>query len=616
LSVTNRARYAGEGSVFASGASIRDARRAADGTFDDSKLVSRPIVGLREPVQGSALASYKDQTATSPELVTVNCCVNEGCDGTKSAKTVVGQYMGFNVTTVMCDPLQLARADASGNFRYTPAQEPTSPTAPMPGPSEAEPFAEVMVHAAASDQLAFLRTLDPSFALHADAQPLQMTANFLIPNISEALQNLDFATQSTRVESFQRFDNAAYVPKGETGALGAVIPGFDDSSDQMILAQGNTADFGYDPDVVAHELGHGVVASTAGLKVHAADDWGVLAAPGAMNEAFADLLAAMRKNGPGIGEYIGEFTEGLGEGALRDLTNDFSCPSSISGQVHQDSQHFSAAVWKARSDVAGSDTASRVAFDRAVFTALKQLLPDDTFEAAAAKIAAEVVVAFDEGAGAKTRAAFSARGVTGCERVMSLSPTSPRSFYMLAPADGEHGWTPYAPGPMQFELDVPAGATAAKVTLRAAQSDPLGGFGQSTPALKGVLKQNGRIHFSYGAGGVTSDADKTLDFSRTLVLNVPLEAGCDTQKWFLALGNAGPSPFTAGSVTVNYTVDADKASACGTTDSGSGSGSDGDGSGSDVVDTTVTTTSCGCTTGGEWALVALAGLVARRRRVI
>src|SRR5262249_7517194 len=162
-----------------------------------------------------------------------------------------------------------------------------------------------------------------------------------------------------------RFDNSAFIPAGSS-LVGLNIPQLNRDFDSVVLFQGTKSDFAYDADVVSHEFGHAIVQAsiTDGLQGDEADKWGVIPAAAAMNEGLADYVAAARTNDPKIGEYVGDLS-GTGEGSLRDLGNTFKCPSLIRGEVHNDSQHFSAALWAARV-VLATDDDKRLAYDKAI----------------------------------------------------------------------------------------------------------------------------------------------------------------------------------------------------------------------------------------------------------
>lgn len=626
LSSRERVFHGGKATVFDSGATAKAARKA-DGTFDGTGRVEVELRDLVETNPGSPL--------TGKDIVTVNCCPTEGCDPAKGPKRTSGKIqfdvppnpfvpspVNLTVNAVLCDEIPVARADADGNFHFEPTKEPKKDD-PVPAPSEGEPFAEVMVHHTAQSTLDWVRTLDSGFMLGPSARPLHVTANFLIPDFKD-LRNADItqviATQTVTISHLARFSNAAFVPKGQSERLGAALPGFGHDYDSLIIAQGATADFGYDPDVVSHEFGHAVVGSVPGGLMegqYSADDWGVLDSPGALNEAFADVIAAFRVDDPRIGEYVGAF-ELQGEGALRDLTNDFSCPTVLMGEVHQDSQHFAAACWSARTAVAGSSPSDRTRFDKAMLAALRSLQPDATFDEAGQALADEVGSLFDAAAKAKVEAVMKERKVTGCDRVLDLVPGTPRKGYFLAPADEASGWTPYAPGPVQFRLAVPKGTSSIRLSATAAPSPAglsLGGFGGGggAPSLQAILRSGERIHFAYGASGVTSDATKTLGFqgTNTLTVQLPIEASCSDATWFLALGNGGQGQFQLDELDVQFMTDAAKLAACDAPPAPDGGSGGAPGSGGD----TASPGGCSCGAGGA-STALLAGLAAlgRRRR--
>ncbi len=615
LSVWNRARLAGEATVFANGSNAKSARQS-DGRFSGGTSTVT-LSGLSSTAESAVLSGV--------DVVAVNCCPTEGCDPAKEPKKSSGN-LAFNtpigplqvtINTVLCDEVPVAKADAEGRFAFTPAQEPVKGDEPVPGPSEADPFSEVMAYHYAQAELDFVRSLDPAFQMGPNARPLHVTANFLIPDFND-LQSNDIQqvlqTRTVNISHLARFGNAAYVPRGQASRIGATLPGFGHDYDFLMIGQGPTGDFGYDPDVIAHEVGHGVVEVSAGLLDYSTDDQGILDAPGALNEAFSDLLTAMRENDPRIGEYVGEY--GMdGEGALRDLENDFSCPTVITGEVHQDSQHFSAAVWAARRAVAGSDSAAQKRFDQAILGALRQLRPDSSFDDAGEALLSEVAVLFDAAARTSADAELSKRRIIGCERVLDLNPGTPRTGYFLAPMNAERGFTPFAPGPVQFRLAVPAGTTSIRLTSRGGGGGlggmGLPGAGGGGGGLQALFRPDERIRFTFTSSGVTSDASKKLSFANGAV-QTSIEASCAPTTWFVALGNTGGGVYQLESLDVSYNVDSTKLAACNETPGGTDGGTIEDGSGGEVA----SPGGCDCSSLDGLAMMTLAGLAARafRRR--
>src|SRR5690606_32983997 len=98
-------------------------------------------------------------------------------------------------------------------------------------------------------------------------------------------------------------------------------------------------------------------------------------------EGLADYFAGALGGGALIGEYAGRnFAGQTGvEGGLRTMENDRQCAVDRIGEVHEDSIFFSAALWAARTAVAGKpgdasfDAAVARKFDLAVLQALQAL---------------------------------------------------------------------------------------------------------------------------------------------------------------------------------------------------------------------------------------------------
>lgn len=616
LEVSDLARHVGKANVFASGETAKAARKA-DGTFTAGATVEIDLEHVESTAEGANLRNSR--------LMGLNCCPTADCDGVSDPKRVTGTFpvQGYNVnfSLPMCDERPLAAADANGDFLSQPAPEPTGANSPVPGPSEAnDVFAEINAFHHISQALAYVESLDGTFQLPPDARPLRVSTNFILPDINEVMSkdlNQVFADvmagNPVVIDGFMRFSNAMYMPKGAGEQLGAAIPGFERDFDSVIFFQGPTADFGYDPAVVVHEFGHGVVAATAGLVDYSQDDQGIIDAPGAMNEAFADFWAAAHLDQPQIGQYVGDLA-GAGEGALRDLENDFSCPTVLWNEVHQDSQHFSAALWAARVAIAGDDADKRVRFDRAVLTAMNGLTPISSFDAAAETLGLEIAAAFDASARATLDQQMAERKVIGCERVLDLAEGASVGPVFLAPRTQARGWIPIAPGPMQFRIVAPKGANRIGATIELASGGG-GGLslpgtgGGSPPKPKGLLKADSQVVFTYGAQ-VSHDATSEVEFDSSDLALFEIEGGCGDKAFYLALGNVADSQLQVADLSVSFNIDPAAVEACdaaaeipdaGPVDEGT------DGSGGETPD------GCGCTAGGP-LLAPLAGLLLALRR--
>lgn len=619
LEVTDLARHVGKANVFASGRAAKAARKT-DGSFSAGAAVEVDLAHVESTETGANLKNSR--------LIGLNCCPTQGCDQVSEPKRLVstvnvGLPVPVKLSLPMCDEMPLAAADANGDFLSQPAQEPTGPNSPVPGASEDnDVFAEINAFHHVSTALAYVESLNGAFELPPDARPLRISTNFILPDFNEvASKDLGqlyqdvMAGKEVVVEGFTRFANAMYMPKGAGEQLGAAIPGFKRDFDSVIFFQGPNADFGYDPAVVVHEFGHGVVAATAQLADYSQDDQGIIDAPGALNEGFADFWAAAHLDQPQIGQYVGDLV-GQGEGALRDLENDFSCPSVLWNEVHQDSQHFSAALWAARVAIAGDDADKRVAFDRAVLTAMYALTPTSSFDAGADALGLEIEAAFDASARATFDAKMAERKVTGCERVVDLSEEDSLGPVFLAPRTAARGWSPIAPGPVQFRIVAPKGANRIGVAIEVASGGGGGlpipgmGGGGEVPAPKALLKADSRVVFGYGAQ-VTHDATSEMEFDGSDLALFEIEGGCGDKAFYLALGNVADAQVQVADLSVSFNIDQEAAAACdaaGVPDAGTDVPDAGtDGSGGDTPD------GCGCSAGGS-LLAPLAGLVLALRR--
>lgn len=554
LSIRDAALHLGKADVFENGATARAARRN-DGSFDGTGIVEVSIPGLVSTVQGAHLVSE--------DLVGRNCCPTKDCDGTSPPPMATGVYpTGFGsipYEIAMCDEFPRAAADANGDFRYAPPREPSRGTG-VPYESDGDEFAEVNSFRAASDALTYVRGLDASFRLRPAARPLDVVANFLLPDYSELGGSDVLSEGKIKIERLMRFGNAAYVPVGAGDQLGA--GGLDRDRDAVIVFQGERADFSYDRDVLVHEFGHGVVAATANLLDYASDDWGIVDAPGAMNEGFADFLAAANSGQPEIGLYVGPLESRDGS-SLRTLENDFSCPSVIQNEVHQDSQHFAAALWAARKAIASSDE-DRLRFDRAVLAALRQIVPDSTFDTAGEILAAEIGTTFGLTLQTTFEEAMKSRGVIGCERVLELAESDAKGPFILPPSQRLRKWLPFAPGPMQFMVTPPAGAKKIIFSATAEGGGDPSGFGGGSgepPRPIGLLRPDQRIHFTFGRT-ISHDALTQVAFGTDDAATFTIEPGCGEATFFLAFGNGTSSELTVSNVSVRYEIDRAKAKEC------------------------------------------------------
>ncbi len=601
-------------------------------------------------------------------LESFGCCPNQGCStgadaGPKRADGGL-KYGNFTVLydVVECDRVQRASNDPASNpdasFVYPPVDPPWLLDGGAVGPvaqadlADSDPFSEVQAFYQVNAVYDFVKALSsaaaPVFPANVpaigefktrDAQlaPAKRTAvwsNVTIPDYNDLYANISIvgcATGgpcTTHTDRLARVDNAAYMAKENFQQL--VLPDYMLDVDTLMIFQGERADWGYDSAVLWHEFGHGVIYATAKFNSFTIDGRSGNNEGGAMHEGIADYLAGAFGQNPKMGEYVGpRIAQGNSgqlaqEMPLRNLENTFACPDVLWGEVHQDSQHFSAALWEARElHFLGNDSGRT--FDAAVYASLVSMTSDMGFEAAAAVIAAHLPAAFPGVQADQTmKAIFDSRGVTHCSKVVDVTgATGARPYYGIGGRD-EAGLAigSMVPGPYQMKVSLPKGARSLNVTA-AIQADPLG---QSQTSAELLVKVGQPITFNRASSVVTNDADVTAgavaagsSLSAQAMIDVP--CGADL---FFTLATTGAQ----GEVLQDVAVDVIKAVSC-APDAGIDAGTDAGAvdAGAPVSIPSIAEEGragagrapegCGCgASGGGLALAAagLAAALARRRR--
>lgn len=276
-----------------------------------------------------------------------------------------------------------------------------------------------------------------------------------------------------------------------------------DKGPTMIFGQGSAVDFGYDGDVVYHELGHGMVSLLAplGLGGRKMRPDAVVADAGGLNEAIADYFSVILANEPLLGDYVGRFWPGYGT-SIRSAENTKRCPDNTVGQVHNDGEPFMAAMWAARKRI------GREKVDPIVFELLPRLPPDADLEDAAFTVLAIAEEAQQRGEWTQDEIdalvrAFDARGLYDCGRVLTKPEkvSGGQSMY-LRPAGA--AVTPFFPGPMQLRHQVPVGTDNVIVRFSLSPSGP-----PENPANVLVLlkREDAPITFEYTLTAVDKNGD-------------------------------------------------------------------------------------------------------------
>ncbi len=580
---------------------------------------ARLLGGWNAAVSAGAAKVYPANPVASPNLVDVVLPVGAGvttlenervkslnCIDTKQVKPV--NFMGLNFNAHVCDLLQTATADVNGDFPQAPGGD-TEPE---------DAFSELSMFYHVNQGYAFFQALGMS---DLDTKPLPTISNLRLP---DGYQSTDLAKMANPNLPLVPFQNAFFAPANPIFSSIFGLPG-----SAMWFGQGPLRDYSYDGDVVYHEFTHAVVDHTLKLVGNwHADAQGLVDSPGAMNEALADFFAAVITGDSKMGEYAAkDLAPGLT--AIRDLSNDLTCPANLSGEVHSDSQFWSAGLWKARSALA---PAARSKFDQALFDVMAAAPGGDLgFEDLSELFVESVKAEIDQTAADALSQELKQRGaLPACQRVREWAgqPLSGTDKFMsnalIAPGlRSALGSLPYAPGVLQFHVAVPAATTLnvqfTQVKVSSSSNLP---FLQGTPFAPKLLVRWGDepIRFSYDPDfAATSDAlvDVSLASNTgTAVLEVP--AG--TTSAYVMIVNAGDQDGGYKSLAFEFSGTPDAGPADGGDDAGTDAGTGGsaakkaDSGGDD---------GCGCRAAGSarsgWTLalgaLALGALVGRRRRM-
>ena len=396
----------------------------------------------------------------------------------------------------------------------------------------------------------------------------------------------------------------AYLEDGEPFLIGnAAYLG--DCGLTASFGQGPEADYGYDGEVVYHELTHGVVETMldGGVLTLArprAD--GVAHDAGAINEAVADLFASVYTDDP----FHAEYTYEIGSGSGRRLDNDLRCPEAITGQVHADSEIMSGALWDAHQ-----------ALGEPLLLALLDtlaLMPEDaTFEELSTTLVEVVAEEQGDDAAATVRGIVEARGLLDCPRI--TTPDALARELWVWPRGQRGLYEPLQPPALQLAIDLPEDAVGFSLSF-STEVRPIPGF-QPTTEIHALVRYGEPIEFSYdvddeGITIVEAEPDEHLpaiDGDATL-FGVDIDAP-GGQTIYVALFNQSPNVTLISDVStrpmlgdgMQDTGDSGSEDGGETGDAETGA-ADGDGGG------------CSCTTTDRpplgWLVLGLLGLVRRR----
>ena len=484
------------------------------------------------------------------------------CIDTKVLKPV--SFGGYNINLHVCEMASMTSAPGSAMY---PAEAFADPDAgdflqypPAADNAPGDPFGELAIFYHASQAYDYFRDLtgDPAWKLSTakKAWPLYVIANVMMPS---GLAAFDLAKMQDVNSPLEPLSNAMYTgwdPTGYGSMIAAIAPEIQGAA--LAFGQGSKIDFSYDGDVVFHEFGHAVVDSTAELGGYwHLDSQGASMSPGAMNEGIADFFSSAIAGDPNQGEYA---CKDLGPQAnncvgIRTLANDKTCPQWLTGEVHSDSEFFSAAMWEARAAL--TSDADKKAFDLALFTTLNTVSSGDL---AYEELAQAFVKALEQSTLGKTGAdamttAFTSRGILPvCHRLFSFEIGKPLNskdvstlaglFFGASKADLGVGYQgDYAPGLMQIKVPIPAGTTAINASLNEVTGT------SSNPMASGSFKPSFLVSW-----GKEIEFDPTMKANTDLV--VPATSTKNTFGFAWAAKLTPPADATEAYVMIVNTGDA------------------------------------------------------------
>ncbi len=272
----------------------------------------------------------------------------------------------------------------------------------------------------------------------------------------------------------------------------------------MLFGQGSAVDFGFDGDVVYHELGHGIVSllTPEGLGLSARRPEGLLRDARGINEAIADYHTIMLTERPEMADYVGFYWAERDSAWIRNAENERQCPRDMTGQEHFDGEPFAAALWAARRRGGGTK------LDPVVLASLAAMPSDVTLELASAALLAVAATERDAGTWsaldyAELERTLAARNLLDCQRVTegAVEIDDGRFLYLQGKSKSV---TPFWPGPLQLSHQVPPNSDNILISFKSNGKGNSAGQPTDDDVDPRVLVKRGGspITFEYALGNV------------------------------------------------------------------------------------------------------------------
>ncbi len=370
----------------------------------------------------------------------------------------------------LCKPYQ-TQSNSSGDYSaFQPLIGASDGRCPTMTDVNKNSFGEAHMYWHSANMYTRFRTLFASLGINdfrlristgGSARPFPMLTNLCMPDLKDA------AKATNPSVPLNPFENAFYSPGDSGGGYSLFILGV--PGDMIAFGMGAKANYSMDGDVIYHEFTHAMISTRNRLVGSVGMDmYGLNDDPGAMNEGFADFFSSTMTGNSPVGEYAKQ-NFGLSTPGLRDLDNTLHCSNDRVGEVHEDANPWSGALWRARKAVTGdpldmSATAAqkRQAFDQAVLAAIEGSVMGTTMTEMGKLVVNEVgklAATLGADASQKTTDALTTHGVLSlCDRVIKVQ--TPHKMLCLD-SDAKKVW----PGHAQWRLDMPASADTVTFTF-------------------------------------------------------------------------------------------------------------------------------------------------------
>ena len=253
--------------------------------------------------------------------------------------------------------------------------------------------------------------------------------------------------------------------------------GYLDSDDEwvhpeLVFGQGEIVDYGYDADVVHHELGHFIVRSQNGPRSSPPGPWGPSTRASAVNEGVADYFSSAIQGDPDLAEYAGY------DAPIRELDGVATCAADLTGESHNDGLLLAQTLWQVRTGLPETD---RPLLDAAVLDSLSVMGPAADFPDAIAAIGDLVGERLGPVGSVLLDAELDARGLRDCPPITDVAADGlPFRRYTQVP--GAYSSTAgEVPGYLQFRVEIPPGGARLTLLFQQVEAIELDLYGDLVP---------------------------------------------------------------------------------------------------------------------------------------